>query len=414
MEKTRIVITGASVISPLGADKDTFWKNLTNGVSGIKPITLFDVSKFNSKQAGEISDFDAKIYLGQKGIRHIDRTSLLVSSGTVLAIKDANLENNNVYSGDELGIVVGSTYGSIDSISSFDFQSLREGPSYVNPMDFPNTVLNAPASRASIFCKATGLNTTISNGVTSSIDAIIYASDFLRMGRVKAVVVGGVHGLTHDIFWGSHNSKILAGSKHGTLEISAPFDKRRNGMVIGEASALVIMETLEDALKRNANIYAEIKGYGTAFEPRMAVSKECQIDGNKRSIMNALNDANLTLHDISYISANAYSGVYGDMLETSAIKEVFGMRAKLIPVSAIKSMTGECFDASGALQTIAALMSIKTHTIPPTINYKEPDANCDLDYVPNESRVVPVKNVLINSLSRLGNNSSLIISKYKQ
>ncbi len=414
MEKTRIVITGASVISPLGADKDTFWKNLTNGVSGIKPITLFDVSKFNSKQAGEISDFDAKIYLGQKGIRHIDRTSLLVSSGTVLAIKDANLENNNVYSGDELGIVVGSTYGSIDSISSFDFQSLREGPSYVNPMDFPNTVLNAPASRASIFCKATGLNTTISNGVTSSIDAIIYASDFLRMGRVKAVVVGGVHGLTHDIFWGSHNSKILAGSKPGTLEISAPFDKRRNGMVIGEASALVIMETLEDALKRNANIYAEIKGYGTAFEPRMAVSKECQIDGNKRSIMNALNDANLTLHDISYISANAYSGVYGDMLETSAIKEVFGMRAKLIPVSAIKSMTGECFDASGALQTIAALMSIKTHTIPPTINYKEPDANCDLDYVPNESRVAPVKNVLINSLSRLGNNSSLIISKYKQ
>ena len=152
MEKTRIVITGVSVISPLGADKDVFWKNLTEGVSGIKPITLFDVSKFSSKQAGEISDFDAKLYLGQKGIRHIDRTSLLVSSGTVLAIKDANL-GNNTYSGDELGIVVGSTYGSIDSISSFDFQSLREGPSYVNPMDFPNTVLNAPASRASIFVK---------------------------------------------------------------------------------------------------------------------------------------------------------------------------------------------------------------------------------------------------------------------
>ncbi|MBM2833357.1 MAG: fabF 3, partial [Candidatus Brocadiaceae bacterium] len=330
----------------------------------------------------------------------------------VLAIKDANLENNT-YSGDELGIVVGSTYGSIDSISSFDFQSLREGPSYVNPMDFPNTVLNAPASRASIFCKATGLNTTISNGVTSSIDAIIYASDFLRMGRVKAAVVGGVHGLTHDIFWGSHNSKILAGSKNGTQEICAPFDKRRNGMIIGEASALLILETLEDALKRNAHIYAEVKGYGTAFEPKMAVSKEYQIDGNKRAIMYALKDANLTLHDISYISANAYSGVHGDALETKVIKEVFGMRSKLIPVSAIKSMTGECFDASGALQTIAALMSIKTHTIPPTINYKEPDTECDLDYVPNNSRAVPVKNVLINSFSRLGNNSSLIISKYK-
>lgn len=412
MERKRIVITGVSVISPIGTGKDTYWKNLTEGVSGIKPITLFDVSKFTSKQAGEISDFDAKIYLGSKGIRHIDRTSLLVSSAAVLAIKDANIENT-IYNGDDLGIVVGSTYGSIDSISSFDFQSLREGPSYVNPMDFPNTVLNAPASRASIFCKATGLNTTISNGVTSSIDAIIYASDFLRMGRVKAVVAGGVHGLTHDIFWGSHNAKILAGSRDGTPEICAPFDKRRNGMIIGEASALLILETLEDALKRNAHIYAEIKGYGTAFEPKMVISKDYQIDGNKRAILETIKDAGLTLHDISYISANAYSGMYGDAMETQVIKEVFGMRAKLIPITAIKSMTGECFDASGALQTIAAVMSLNAHTVPPIINYKEHDEKCDLPFV-TEKTTLPVKNVLINSFSRLGNNSSLIISKYKQ
>lgn len=413
MEKTRIVITGVSVISSIGSSKEVFWNNLINGVSGIKPVTLFDVSKYSSKHAGEIPDFDAKVYLGQKGIRHIDRTSLLASSATVLAIKDANLENNT-YSGDELGIVIGSTYGSIDSISSFDFQSLREGANYVNPMDFPNTVLNAPASRASIFCKATGLNTTISNGVTSSVDAIIYASDFLRMGRVKAVVAGGVHGLTHDIFWGAHNSKILSGSKDGTLEICAPFDKRRNGMVIGEAAALVILETLEDAIRRNAHIYAEIKGYGTAFDPKMVTTKGYQIDGGKRAIVGAINDASLTLSDISYISANAYSGVYGDARETRVIKEVFGMRANLIPVTAMKSMTGECYDASGAMQTIAASMSINTHTIPPTINCKEYDPECDLDCVANIARVLPVKNILINTFSRLGNNSSLIISKYKQ
>lgn len=412
MEEARIVITGISVISSIGAGKDIFWENLTKGVSGIKPITLFDVSKYNSKQAGEISDFDAKVYLGPKGIRHIDRTSLLVSSATVLAIRDASLDNNT-YSADEIGIVVGSTYGSINSISSFDFQSLREGPNYVNPMDFPNTVLNAPASRASIFCNATGLSTTISNGVTSSIDAIIYASDFLRMGRVKAVVAGGVHGLTPDIFWGAHNSKILSGSKSGTLEISAPFDKRRNGMVLGEASALVILETLEDALKRNAPIYAEIKGYGTAFEPGMAVNKNYQTDGNKRSIMSAIKSAHFTLHDISYISANAYSGVYGDALEARVIKDVFGMRSKLIPVTAIKSITGECLDASGALQTVAAVMSIKSNTVPPMINYSEYDENCDLNFVTSNS-VMPVKNVLINTISRLGNNSSLIVSKYKQ
>ena len=412
MEETRIVITGVSVISSIGTGKDIFWENLARGISGIKPITLFDVSKYNCRQAGEISDFDAKIYLGPKGIRHIDRTSLLVSSATVLAIKDANLDNNT-YCADELGIVVGSTYGSINSISSFDFQSLREGPNYVNPMDFPNTVLNAPASRASIFCNATGLSTTISNGVTSSIDAIIYAADFLRMGRVKAVVAGGVHGLTPDIFWGAHNSKILAGSKPGAIEISAPFDKRRNGMVLGEASALVILETLEDALKRNAPIYAEIKGYGTAFEPGIAVNKNYQTDGNKRAIMSAIKSAHFTLNDVSYISANAYSGVYGDALEARVIKDVFGMRTKLIPVTAIKSMTGECLDASGALQTVAAVMSIKSNAIPPMINYKEYDENCDLNFATSNS-VMPVKNVLINTISRLGNNSSLIVSKYKQ
>src|SRR3990172_1350696 len=330
----RVVVTGIGIISPIGTGKEAFWGNLAAGISGVRPVTLFDVSKYTSRAAGEITDFSPKTYLEQKGIRHFDRTSLLITAAAAMALEDARLDK--VYGEEDIGIVVGSTFGSINSISTFDMEALREGPNYVNPMDFPNTVLNAPASRASIFCKAKGLNTTISNGVTSSIDAIIYASDFLRMGRVRAVVAGGVHGLTHDIFWGAHNSKILAGSKPGTLEICAPFDKRRNGMVVGEASALVIMKTLEDALKRNAHIYAEIKGYGTAFDPKMAVSKEYQMDGNKRAIINALHDANLTLHDISYISANAYSGVHGDVLETKVIKEVFGMRANLIPVTAIK------------------------------------------------------------------------------
>ena len=190
MEK-QIVITGIGIISSIGSDKESFWQNLINGVSGIKPVTLFDVSSFKSKLAGEISDFDAKEYLGKKGIRHIDRTSLLTSSATKLAMADANLENNTCC-GDDLGIVIGSTYGSIDSISAFDMEALKEGPSYVNPMAFPNTVLNAPASRASIFCNATGLNTTVSTGVTSGIDAIVYAADFLKMERIKAVLAGSV------------------------------------------------------------------------------------------------------------------------------------------------------------------------------------------------------------------------------
>ena len=408
---SRLVITGISILSPIGVNKDEFWANLTNGVSGIKDITLFDVSKYNSKKAGEISGFDAKEYLGKKGIRHIDRTSLLVSSAAKLAMDDAKI-THEIYGADELGIAIGSTYGSIDSISSFDLEGLEEGPTFVNPMDFPNTVLNAPASRVSIFCNATGLNSTISTGTASGLDAIIYASDFLRLGRGKAVLAGGVYGLTADIFWGAYGSGILSGSRGDGIEISAPFDKRRNGFIIGEAAALLVIERLEDALERNANIYAEIKGYGCTFNPDKVSPDDIDTTQGVRCISMAMEEAGLNAEDISYISACANSSVTGDKMEAKIIKDYFGDYAENIPVSAIKSMTGECLDASGALQSVAGVLAINNGIIPPTINYQEKDEECNLDCVSNNSRESEVKNVLINSFSDTGNISSTIISKY--
>ena len=407
---SRLVITGVSVLSPIGVNKDEFWTNLTNGVSGIKDITLFDVSKFKSKKAGEIADFDPKEYLGKKGIRHIDRTSLLVSSSAKLAMEDANI-THETYGAEETGIVIGSTYGSIDSISSFDLEGLQEGPTFVNPMAFPNTVLNAPASRVSIFCNATGLNSTISNGTASGLDAIIYASDFLQLGRGKAVLAGGVHGLTRDIFWGAYSSGVLSGSSDAA-EISAPFDKRRNGFVIGEASALLVIERLEDALERNAKIYAEIKGYGCTFNPDKTSRDDINTTQGVRSISMAMEDAGINKEDVSYISACANSSVTGDMMEAKIIRDYFGDSADKVPVSAIKSMTGECLDASGSLQCVAGVLSINNGIIPPTINYQEKDEECNLDCVPNDSREAEVNNVLVNSFSDTGNISSVIISKY--
>ncbi len=407
---SRLVITGISVLSSIGVNKDEFWTNLTNGVSGIKDITLFDVSKYKSKKAGEISGFDAREYLGKKGIRHIDRTSLLVSSAAKLAMDDAKI-THEIYSAEELGIVIGSTYGSIDSISSFDLEGLQEGPTFVNPMDFPNTVLNAPASRASIFCNATGLNSTISTGTASGLDAIIYASDFLRLGRVKAVFAGGVHGLTADIFWGAYRSGILSGSSNGDIEISAPFDKRRNGFIIGEAAALLVIERLEDALERNATIYAEIKGYGCTFNPDKVSRDDIDTTQGVRCISIAMKDAGINTDEVSYISACANSSVTGDIMEAKIIKDYFGDNADKIPVSAIKSMTGECLDASGAMQAVASVMALNNDMVPPTINYKEHAEECDLEYVPNNCKKVNVKNVLINSFSDTGNVSSLILSK---
>lgn len=407
----RLVITGIGILSPIGVNKDEFWNNLINGVSGIKDITLFDVSKYRSKKAGEISDFDAKEFLGKKGIRHIDRTSLLASSAAKLAMDDAKI-THETYTEEDLGIVIGSTYGSIDSISSFDFEALREGPNFVNPMAFPNTVLNAPASRVSIFCKATGLNSTISTGVASGLDAIIYASDFLRLGRVKAVLAGGVHGLTPDIFWGAYRSGILSGYNDSTAEVSMPYDKRRNGFIIGEAGALLVIERLSDASKRKARIYAEIKGYGSTFNPKKIYHDSLDTEEGVRCISLAMKDAELNIDEISYISACANSSITGDRMETQVIKDYFGDYAKKVPISAIKSMTGECLDASGAMQCVAAIMAINNGVIPPTINYQEVDSECDLDYVPGKSRKLEVKNVLINDFSDTGNISSLIISKY--
>jgi 3-oxoacyl-[acyl-carrier-protein] synthase II len=404
----RVVVTGIGIISPIGNGKEAFWENLAKGVSGIRPITLFDVNRYNSRAAGEISDFSPKTYLGQKGIRHFDRTSLLITATTAMALEDARLDN--VYGEEEIGIVVGSTFGSIDSISAFDMEALKEGPNYVNPMDFPNTVLNAPASRASIFCQAKGLNSTVSTGETSGVDAVIYASDFLKMERIRVVLAGGVYGLTRDIFWAAYRAGVLSGSRNGQQEICAPFDRRRNGIVLGEGAALMVLETLEDALARKATIYAEVTGYGTAFNPTSLMQSDLQ--GGIRATSMALKEAGLRPRDISYISANANSSPNGDRMETTVIKESFKECAKGVPVSAIKSMTGDCLDASGAMQCVASVGAINKGIIPPTINYKEPDPNCDLDYVPNVKREATVRHVLVQSFSYTGNCSALVLSKY--
>ncbi len=405
----RVVITGIGIISPIGTGKEVFWESLFKGVSGIKPITLFGVDKYNSQTAGEIPDFTPKSYIGQKGIRHFDRTSLLVTAATAIALQDAGLDN--IYGEEDIGIVVGSTFGSINSIFSFDMEALKEGPNYVNPMDFPNTVLNAPASRASIFCQAKGLNSTISTGETSGVDAIIYACDFLKMDRVKVILAGGVYGLTRDIFWAAYRAGVLSGSRNGQAEICAPFDRRRNGIVLGEGAALIVLETLENALARKATIYAEVKGYGTAFNP--SDLNQSDLQGGVRAVSTALQEAVLHPKDISYISANANSSPNGDRVETTVIKEVFKEYAKGVPISAVKSMTGDCLDASGAMQCIACVGAINSRILPPTINYHEPDPLCDLDYVPNTKRAANLKHTLVQSFSYTGNCSAVVISKYE-
>ena len=409
--KRTVVITGIGIISPVGTGKNIFWDALSQGRTGFRPITLFDTSEYNVHIAGEISDFDPVQFLGKKGLRTLDRSTRLISAAAKLAIDDANLhitdENTHF-----IGVSIGTTFGSLHSISQFDREGLIEGPKYVNPSHFPNTVINSPASQVSIRFKIKGFNTTISTGFCASLDAVSYATDFIRLNRADVVLAGGVEELCEETFLGFHKLGCLSGSD-GFEPICCPFDRRRNGIILSEGAAILLLEEEEHALRRGADIMAKVLGYGNAFDPSADRNFNLVGNGLKNTITLALEEASLNPEDINYISSSANSTRGLDRMETEVIKDIFGEQAFSIPVSAIKSMVGETFSASGALALAAAVGTIQHGIIPPTVNYREKDPSCDLDYVPNEARAKEIKNVLVISSDPYGNNSAIIVGKYE-
>jgi 3-oxoacyl-[acyl-carrier-protein] synthase II len=410
MDKKKIVITGVGVLASNGVGKEAFWDALEKGRSGIKEVTLFETDFMKTKLAGEIKDFDAKVYLGEKGLRLLDRSTKLVNVAAKLALDDAGFavtpENT-----DDVGVVVGTTLGSVWSISEFDKTALREGPRYVNPALFPNTVINSPASQISIRFGIKGFNTTIATGFTSSLDALKYACDFIHLDRAKAVLVGGVEELCLQTYLGFYKLKFLAGAKGNGPELSCPFDKRRNGIVFGEGAALLLIEDSESAKARNAKIYAEVKSIGYAFDPFRIHKYNRRGPGIREAMRLALQEAHIDKERIDYISANANSTKEADLIETEAIKDIFGDSAKKIPVSSIKSHIGETFSVSGGMQLAAGVGSLERQFIPATLNYESKDEHCDLDYVPNQSRKSRLSNLMLNCFGPSGTNNVVVLSK---
>ncbi|MGA1839979.1 MAG: beta-ketoacyl-[acyl-carrier-protein] synthase family protein [bacterium] len=414
-DETRIVITGIGVVAPNGIGKDIFWDNLAKGLSGIKPISLFDTGPYNSKKAGEITSFDPSRYLNKKGLRTLDRSALLLGVATKLAMEDSKIKQDEFDSYDS-GIVTGTSMGSVKSISDFDKTALVEGPSCVNPALFPNTVISSPASQVSIMFDIRGLNATISSGFCSSLDVVIYAHDSIILNKVNTIFVGSVEELCHQTFLGFYNSGCLSRGdfSNGSIEESMPFDKRRNGPVLGEGSGALIFEDLEHAKKRNAPIYGVLLGFGCAFNNRNSHQEGNNLDADApvHAMKQALKSANLNPADIDLICASSNSSPAGDRMETIAIKKVFANEAYKIPITAVKSMLGEGYSVSGSFQIMAGLLAINKGIIPPTINFRETDPKCDLDYVINKSKRAEVDNVMINTFSPHGNNVSLIIGRH--
>ncbi len=402
------VITGIGIVSPVGIGRDAYWEGLRKGKTSFKEISLFDTSGFKVKIAGEITDFDPVAYIGKKDLRILDRSTKLITSAARLAIDDAGLDINEE-STHSIGVSVGTTFGSLHSISRFDRAGLTEGPRYVNPSLFPNTVINSPASQVSIRFKIKGFNTTISTGFCASLDALIYAADFIKLRRADVVLVGGVEELCEETFMGFYNLGCLSGTD-GTEPLCCPYDARRSGTILSEGAAVLVLESYEYALERGAKMLAKVAGYGNSFDP--GPGKEGRSGrGLRNAIGLALREASLDVSDIGYICAGANSTKRLDRMETEVIKEVFGRNAYDIPVSSVKSMIGEAFSASGALALSAAVGAVHSGFLPPTVNYSEKDPECDLDYVPNEARPKDVDAALVISSDPYGNNTAVVIKR---
>ena len=405
--KKRLVITGIGVVAPNGIGKEHFWDNGFAGISGIKPITLFDASRYRCRYAGEISDFQPEQYLGSKGLRTLDRTTLLALVAAKLAIDDAKLEITDETRND-IGVVLGSTMGSVHSISEFDRVGLQEGPRYVNPAHFPNAVINSPASQVAIRFGLRGLNSTISTGFTASLDAIGYAMDMLTLGRVKTLLVGGVEELCLETFLGFYKLGFLATSQDGRLPSYGPFDPNRCGALLGEGSVFIVLELLEDAQARSATMYAELSGYGTGFHPASLYRCDPQAQGAIAAVHRALDEAGVMPENIDYISACANSTKLGDAMELTAIHAVFGSHAATRPLVAVKSLLGESFSASAAFQLAETVGSLVRQHVPLS-SMTWPQAE---DPLPSSVATLTqqhIETALIESFGPTGVSSALVI-----
>lgn len=410
MRKKKIAITGIGVISPIGIGKEQYWKSLKDGKSSFVPITLFDTKDLKVNIGGEVVNFNAKEILPDLSLRDIDRASIFLACATRLALDDAGLKINEANT-KQTGIVTGTTFGSLFSISEFDKEAVRDGPEFVNPSVFPSTVGNSPSSRAAIIFKVKGMNATISTGMCAALDAVDYSVDFMELDRVKTIIAAAVEVLSPQVYLGFYKLNYLAGLKTNSQILSCPFDKRRNGIVISEGATAVIMEDVDIASERKAKIYAQVLGVGSSFDSARYYTYNPRGVGMKEAMNLALLDARVSPQDIDCIFANANSTIDADLIETEAIKEVFGNYASNIPVTAIKSIVGESYSVSGGMSLAAACGALNEGFIPPTMNLKEKDDRCDLDYVANKSRNKKLSTVMINTFGPNGCNTSLILGK---
>ena len=412
--KNRVVVTGIGVVSPVGKTVDQFWNSLVNGISGIAPITLCDPSPFPCKIAGEVKDFDPSDYMDLKDAKRMARFSQLAVAASQMAIVDSGIDisNENV---DEIGVFVGNGNGGFPDIEANARLLVDKGAMRVSPFFIPMILPNMAAANVSRVFGIKGYTSTITTACAAGTQSIGEAAEVLKKGYANVILAGGCEaGISQLGLGGFSTIRALTSQNENPKTASKPFDANRDGFVPAEGAAMLILETEKHAMDRGADIYAEILGYGVSSDAYHLVQPDKDGDGAFRAIMNSLKDSQITKSEIDYINAHGTSTPMNDLSETLAIKKTFGSLAPKIPISSTKSMIGHVLGGAGALEAVASILSIVNGVIHPTINYKTPDKQCDLDYVPNKSRVKDIQTALSNSFGFGGQNACLVLRAFDQ
>ncbi|MBO8141883.1 MAG: beta-ketoacyl-ACP synthase II [Firmicutes bacterium] len=409
--RRRVVVTGVGAVSPLGIGKDEFWSSLCAGVSGIGPITRFDASEYPTRFAGEVRDFDPGQYMDRKDARRLDRFIQYAWAATRMALDDAGLDVTRL-DGNRAGVIIGSGIGGIETLESQVRVLAERGPSRVSPFLVPMMIPDMASGYVSIQTGARAHNSCTVTACASATNAIGDAARIIERGDADVMITGGSEAsVTPVSLAGFSAAKALSTRNDDPERASRPFDKHRDGFVLAEGAGILILESLEHARQRGARIYAEVAGYGCTGDAYHFTQPAPGGEGAYRAIRMALEDAGVTPDEVDYINAHGTSTEYNDRFETMAIKRALGDAASRVAVSSTKSMTGHMLGAAGAVEAIACLLAMERHVIPPTINYEEPDPDCDLDYVPNRARPAHIDVALSNSFGFGGHNAVLVFRR---
>ena len=410
----RVVVTGMGALTPLGLDRATTWEALLAGKSGAGAITRFDASSYLVRIAAELKGFDAESYVDKREARKMDPSTQYGVAASLMAWQDCGLDEGN-FDSTRAGVIIGSGVGGIQTLEAQHSILMEKGPRRVSPFFIPMLIADMSSGMVSIMLNLKGPNFATVSACASGAHAIGASSHVIRYGDADVMVAGGAEAAVCPLAMAGFASMRAISSRNDEPELaSRPFDAGRDGFVLGEGAGVVVLEELEHAKRRGAEIHAEIAGYGATGDAYHMTAPAPGGEGGARAMALALSDAGMNPEDVQYVNAHGTSTPLNDKFETIAIKSVFGDHAKALAVSSTKSMTGHLLGAAGGVEAIFTALSLANSVILPTINYETPDPDCDLDYVPNQPREAKIRNAITNSFGFGGHNCSIAIRRFEE